>query len=84
MGGCFPVKFHDVLAAGLPVVVTDLPAYRPFGDVCYISKGYNEFSQNVRRAIEENSPEKVKQRQDVAKDNNWDGKVAKMLSLISL
>jgi len=29
VGGCFPVKFHDALSAGLPVVVTDLPAYAP-------------------------------------------------------
>lgn len=82
VGGCFPVKFHEELAAGLPVVVTDLPAYSPFESVCYISKSYNEFSQNIRRALEEDSKEKLKERQKVAKDNTWDGKVAKMLKLI--
>lgn len=82
VGGCFPVKFHEGLAAGLPVVVTDLPAYAPFSNVCYVSRGYNEFSQNVRRALEEDSEVKIKARQNVAKENNWDGKVDKMLSLI--
>jgi glycosyltransferase involved in cell wall biosynthesis len=82
VGGCFPVKFHDALAGGLPVVVTDLPAYLPFSDVAYISKTYEEFSQNIRRALEDDSPERIKARQLVAKDNNWDGKVAKMLDLI--
>ena len=82
VGGCFPVKFHDALAGGLPVVVTDLPAYLPFSDVTYISKSYEEFSQNIKQALEEDTPERIKARQLVAKDNNWDGKVAKMLDLI--
>jgi len=84
VGGCFPVKFHDALAAGLPVVVTDLPAYALFKDVCYISKNYAEFSNNLDKALEEDSQEKVMVRQEVAKINNWDGKVANMLRLISL
>lgn len=82
VGGCFPVKFHEELAAGLPVVVTDLPAFTPFEDVCYISKSYNEFSLNIRKAIEENSLEKVSARQNVAKQNNWEMKVDTMLNII--
>ncbi|MFC1722209.1 glycosyltransferase [Patescibacteria group bacterium] len=58
VGGCFPVKFHDSLAAGLPVVVTDLPAYAPFGDVCYISKSYEEFCQNIKKALKEDNDKK--------------------------
>ncbi len=82
VGGCFPVKFHEGLAAGLPNVVTNLPAYAPFADYCYVSKSANEFSQNIRRALEEDSEAKIKERQKIAKENNWDGKVARMLSLI--
>lgn len=82
VGGCFPVKFHDALAGGLPVIVTDLPAYLPFSDVSYISHSYEAFSQNIKKALDEDSLDKIKARQLVAKDNNWDGKVAKMLDLI--
>ena len=82
VGGCFPVKFHEALAAGLPVVVTDLPAYKSFADVCYISKGYNDFSQNIRRALEEDNTQKIKERMLVAKENNWEDKVDNMLFLI--
>lgn len=82
VGGCFPVKFHDALAAGLPTVVTDLPAYAPFKDVAYISKTYDEFSQNVRRALEEDSPQRIEDRQLVAKENDWNGKAEKLLSII--
>lgn len=83
VGGCFPVKFHEALAVGLPTIVTDMPAYTPFKDVCYISKNYKEFSENVKKGILEDSPAKIKQRQEVAKQNTWDGKVDKMLNLIS-
>ena len=82
VGGCFPVKFHDSLAAGLPVVVTDLPAYTPFGHVCYISKSYEEFSDNIRKALEEDNAIRVKERKEVAKVNDWDNKVAAMMSYI--
>ncbi|MFC1621891.1 glycosyltransferase [Patescibacteria group bacterium] len=83
VGGCFPVKFHDSLAAGLPVIVTDLPAYAPFEEVCYISRSPEEFSHNIRIALDEDSPKKAKARQEVAKENDWNGKVGKMLELIS-
>jgi O-antigen biosynthesis protein len=82
VGGCFPVKFHDSLAAGLPTVVTDLPAYMPFEEVSYISKNYQEFSANVKRAIEDDNDSRKFARQNVARENNWDGKVEKMINLI--
>lgn len=84
VGGCFPVKFHDALAAGIPTVVTDLPAYAPFRDVCYIAKTYQEFSDKLTLALEENNAAKIKARKDVAKSNNWEGKVATMLKYIEL
>lgn len=83
VGGCFPVKFHDTLAAGLPCIVTDLPAYAPFKDVCYISKNHVEFSANIERAIKEDSLEKIQDRQEVAKRNGWEEKVANMVSLVT-
>lgn len=82
VGGCFPVKFLDYLSAGIPTVVTDLPTYSPFSDICYISRNPNEFSQNIRKALEENDDDKIRQRQKVARENTWDGKISEMLNLI--
>ena len=83
VGGCFPVKFFEPLAAGIPLVVTDLPSYYPFSDVCYISKNENEFSNNIRKALEEDSPGKAKQRQETAGKNTWEGKISAMFSFIN-
>lgn len=82
VGGCFPVKFHDSLAAGLPVVVTDLPAYHDFKDACYISKSYDSFSRNITRALEEDDVSKIALRKSVAKENSWENKVEKMLQIV--
>ena len=80
--GCFPVKFHDSLAAGLPVVVTDMPAFYDFKDVCYISKSYQSFSDNIKKALEEDDVTKISERKKVAKENSWENKVEKMLNII--
>jgi hypothetical protein len=82
VGGCFPVKFHDALAAGLPTVVTNLPAYAPFRDVSYIAKSPEEFSEFVELALKQDSDEKIRQRQQVAKQNTWEDKVQTQLSII--
>ncbi|MBP8961116.1 hypothetical protein KBG31_02745, partial [Patescibacteria group bacterium] len=83
VGGCFPVKFHDALAAGLPTVVTDLPAYAPFKEVSYVAKTHEEFVSLVKKALIENDRSKELERQKVAEQNDWDGKVEKMLQIIS-
>jgi len=82
IGGCFPVKFHDALSSGLPVIVTNLPAYKPFSNVCYIAKSDEEFIRFVKTALMEDSKQKFIQRQAVAKKNTWDIKVETQLKLI--
>lgn len=81
--GCFPVKFLNALAAGLPVVVTNLPAYEDFADVSYIAKDDEEFGKLIQKALDENSPEKVEARMRVARENSWENKVEKMLHIVS-
>ena len=82
VGGCFPVKFHDSLASGLPTIVTNLPAYMPFDNVSYISRSYEEFSANVKKALEEDNEHKVIERQEVARQNTWEGKIELMLKKV--
>ncbi len=83
VGGCFPVKFHDALAAGLPTVVTDLPAYAPFKDVSYVTKTHDEFAEAVKKSLIEDDKDKIEARQKVAQQNDWDGKVQTMLKIVS-
>lgn len=83
IGGCYPVKFHEVLSAGLPTVVTNMPVYKTFSEVCYIARDKEDFVRLIKVALEEDSEEKVKARQEVAKENSWENKVEKQISLIN-
>jgi|GEM_PF-582854 len=83
VGGCFPVKFFDALAAGLPTVVTNLPCYQDFFEVCYIAKDDDNFVRSIKIAVEENSAKKISQRQKIAQQNSWDNKVERMLSILT-
>jgi glycosyltransferase involved in cell wall biosynthesis len=82
IGGCFPVKFFNSMAAGIPSVVTDMPVFTLYKDITYISKTYEEFIINITKALEENSEKKITERVGIAKQNTYELKVASMLSLI--
>ncbi|PIS22933.1 hypothetical protein COT49_02485 [candidate division WWE3 bacterium CG08_land_8_20_14_0_20_40_13] len=82
MGGCFPVKFFEALSCGLPLTVTNLPAYHEFKDFCYIAKSDNDFVRLVKKSLEEDSKDRRSDRQKIAKANSYDNKVKKQLELL--
>lgn len=82
VGGCFPVKFFNSMAAGIPSVVTDMPVFTLYKNITYISKTYEDFMINIKKSLEENSNQKINERISTAKLNTWDLKVASMLNLV--
>ncbi len=81
--GGFPVKYFEALSAGLPTIVTYLPAYKGFDPDGYVSNTAVEFIDNIKKGLDEDSQEKRQSRIDLAKQNSWDGKVDKQLALIN-
>jgi hypothetical protein len=82
IGGCFPVKFFNSMSAGIPSVVTDMPVFSIYRNTTYIGKTYEEFISNIKKALEENSLDKINERISIAKQNTYELKVASMLGLI--
>ncbi len=80
--GCFPVKYFEALAVGLPTVITALPGLEEFDVDGFVSKTREDFVKNIKKAVEENSPAKIAKRKKMAYENTWDGKVEKQLKLI--
>lgn len=80
--GCFPIKFFNSLATGVPVVVTDLPAYRGFEDVLYIAKDKKEFLELVKKSVKDKHLDSKKKRIKVASQNTWKHKVDKQMQAI--
>lgn len=80
--GCFPIKYFEALAAGLPTIVTNMPAYESFNPDNYVSITDDDFIENLKKGLEDNSLEKIKKRKLLASHNTWTGKIQKQLKLI--
>jgi len=81
--GVFPTKLFDSLASGLPTVVTALPSYKDYKKYIYYSFNKSDFIKNIRKSIEENSQNKIKERKKIAKENSWDKKVDNQINIIN-
>ena len=65
-----PVKIFEYLAAGKPVVSTNIPELKYYRDQVYISEGNEEFLNNVSNALKERD-KSIAERQNIARKNTW-------------
>ena len=81
----YPTKLNEYLAMGIPVVTTDLPEIRRFnaqhGDVVSVAGDPEAFAEAIRDA-RPGPPAAIEQRIDVARQNSWQARIAKMSELI--
>ncbi len=72
-----PVKLHEYLAAGKPVLATPMPEVQAFSEVVEISDGsVGSFVQGLVHMLEPEaqSAEQIENRQEVARQNSWDAR----------
>jgi len=69
----FPLKLHEYLAAGRPVVGSGIRSLEAFDGVVRIADGADEWSEAITHALEpgEASAERVEERQRVASEYDW-------------
>jgi len=72
-----PIKLHEYLAHGLPVVSSDLPEVRPFVPPVQIAEGSQGFLEAIERALAEGRP--AEGRRGIA----WAERVEEMVSRIA-
>jgi glycosyltransferase involved in cell wall biosynthesis len=70
----YPLKLHEYLASGNPVVGSPIPALQAFRDVVLLANGSQEWSGMLTRALspQENTSERRIARQQVAARYDWD------------
>jgi glycosyltransferase involved in cell wall biosynthesis len=78
----FPLKLFEYLAAGLPVVVGDLPELHRFAGTIGVATGPRDYPDLVRAAITEDGPEKRAARVALAAENTWDHRVEEISGLV--
>lgn len=77
----FPMKFFEYLASGKPVVSVDLKSISDFYKVCFISKSYKEFSQNISLAMNDTLKNK-EVRLRFASQYTYDSRMKNMIEIV--
>lgn len=76
INSCYPLKLHEYLAAGLPVVSADVPSVRPFSNVVRIAEGIDDWQRAITEALEDGGHGTRDERRAVAAENSWDRRAA--------
>jgi len=69
--GTYPLKLHEYLAAGPPIVTSDVPALRPFAEVIHIARTLDEWERALVEAVARRTAG-LEVRKHVARQNTWD------------
>ena len=71
----YPLKLHEYLAAGRPVVGSPIRSVQEFGDVVTIAATPDQWSQAIQAGLSEaaTSRAETEKRQAVARAHDWDG-----------
>lgn len=67
-----PLKIYDYLAAGKPIVSTNIPEVRKIEKYIYISRSYEEFVALTKKALKEDSEKRRLARMKCANKYSWE------------
>lgn len=81
----YPLKMHEYLASGRPVVSSPIRSVQDFRQVITLATTVEEWSQAIERGLaeEENSPARRMARQAVARQHDWDALVLRLARTIA-
>jgi len=70
----YPLKLHEYLATGRPVVGSPLRTVQEFEDVVFVADGPAEWTAAIESALapEANHPDRIAERRAVARRHDWD------------
>jgi glycosyltransferase involved in cell wall biosynthesis len=70
-----PLKLHEYLATGRPVVSIDIMDIHPFADVVRLVRDRAGWIGALEAALKERSAQAMERRRDAARANSWDDRV---------
>jgi glycosyltransferase involved in cell wall biosynthesis len=80
----YPLKLHEYLAAGRPVVAAPIRSLLEFGGDIKLAETADEWSDALRTSLDtaEATPERIAARRQIAKSYDWDDLVEKIAALL--
>jgi glycosyltransferase involved in cell wall biosynthesis len=81
--GIYPLKLHEYLAAGRPVVSADVPSIRPFEHVVAIARDPQQWERAIEVALTSGEPGSTAARRQVAAANSWNARVRQLEAELS-
>jgi glycosyltransferase involved in cell wall biosynthesis len=70
-----PLKMKEYMAGGKPVVTINIPAVEGYENLLYIAEGQRDFVEQINRALNEDSPDRIFQRVAAMELESWDARV---------
>ncbi len=77
-----PIKLREYLAAGLPVVSTDLPEVRRYRPHVHVARSIDEFEKACEQALQERTAQHRARRQAAVRNETWRDKVEQLSALV--
>lgn len=74
----YPLKMHEYLACGIPVVSAAVPAVQEFGDVVRIAQTPAQWHDAIDAALQDRGAAAVARRREVGAANSWDDRVMQL------
>jgi glycosyltransferase involved in cell wall biosynthesis len=77
-----PLKLREYLAAGLPVVSSDLPEVRKYTGLAHLATGAEGFVAAIEAALADRGEERARARVAAMADESWEARVEQISDLI--
>ncbi len=81
----YPLKLHEYLASGRPVVSAPIRSVQEFGKLIALAATIDEWSRCIERAMSEEEQTDIRraERQAVAREYDWDALVLRIARIIA-
>ena len=77
-----PLKVYEYMAAGCPVLATEIPELKTFSNLINIAKSNDEFDFNLKKMASSDLSELKERLVNEAKQHTWDSRTTEMISYI--